>query len=98
LTAGLPSRPAQTGELLPELKKRLADSNKNLVVQALGLLARLARAMGRAIDRQGRPLLGPAVKNITDQKQTVRAAVAELLDAWVAVASAGAVMPDVMEV
>lgn len=27
--------------------------------------------MGKAIDRNGRPLLAPAVKNITDQKQTV---------------------------
>lgn len=61
----------QTGELLPELKKRLADSNKNLTTQALMLLARIAKAMGRAIDRQGRPLLVPAIKNITDQKQTV---------------------------
>ncbi len=61
----------QTGDLLPELKKRLADSNKNLTTQALCVLGRIARAMGKAIDRNGRPLLAPAVKNITDQKQTV---------------------------
>ena len=62
----------QTGELLPELKKRLADSNKNLTTQALTVLGRIAKAMGRAIDRNAKPLLAPAVKNITDQKQTVR--------------------------
>ncbi|KAG2440105.1 hypothetical protein HXX76_004219 [Chlamydomonas incerta] len=87
----------QTGDLLPELKKRLADSNKNLTTQALTVLGRIARAMGRAIDRNAKPLLAPAVKNITDQKQTVRAAVTEMLDAWVGVTSAGAVMPEVVE-
>ncbi|GIL97467.1 hypothetical protein Vretimale_3111 [Volvox reticuliferus] len=87
----------QTGDLLPELKKRMADSNKNLTTQALTVLGRIAKAMGRAIDRQGRPLLTPAIKNITDQKQTVRSAVTEMLDAWVGVTSASCVMPDVME-
>ncbi|GIL58886.1 hypothetical protein Vafri_13702 [Volvox africanus] len=87
----------QTGDLLPELKKRMADSNKNLTTQALTVLGRIAKAMGRAIDRQGRPLLAPAIKNITDQKQTVRSAVTEMLDAWVGVTSASCVMPDVME-
>ncbi|GLC42611.1 hypothetical protein PLESTB_001118900 [Pleodorina starrii] len=87
----------QTGDLLPELKKRMADSNKNLTTQALTVLGRVAKAMGRAIDRQGRPLLAPAVKNITDQKQTVRSAVTEMLDAWVGVTSASCVMPDLMD-
>ncbi|PNH12606.1 Protein MOR1 [Tetrabaena socialis] len=87
----------QTGDLLPELKKRLTDSNKNLTTQALTVLGRIAKAMGRAIDRQGRQLLAPAVKNITDQKQTVRSAVVEMLDAWIAVTNPGCVMPDVME-
>eukprot|EP00198_Chlamydomonas_reinhardtii_P006227 XP_001695563.1 microtubule associated protein [Chlamydomonas reinhardtii] len=87
----------QTGELLPELKKRLADSNKNLTTQALTVLGRIAKAMGRAIDRNAKPLLAPAVKNITDQKQTVRAAVTEMLDAWVGVTSSSAVMSEVVE-
>ncbi|EFJ44246.1 microtubule organizing protein mora [Volvox carteri f. nagariensis] len=87
----------QTGDLLPELKKRMADSNKNLTTQALTVLGRIAKAMGKAIDRQGRPLLTPAIKNITDQKQTVRSAVTEMLDAWVGVTSASCVMPDVMD-
>lgn len=55
------------------LKQRLADSNKNLQAQALGLVARLARATGRAIDRCARPLLGPALRNLSDNKATVGA-------------------------
>ncbi|KAG2491479.1 hypothetical protein HYH03_010264 [Edaphochlamys debaryana] len=87
----------QTGELLPELKKRMTDSNKNLTTQALTVLGRIAKAMGKSIDRNAKPLLAPAVKNITDQKQTVRSAVTEMLDAWVGVTSAGSVMPEVLE-
>ena len=50
----------------------MSDSNKNLTVQALGLLAKLARAMGKPIDRAARQLLDPALKNISDQKAQVR--------------------------
>ena len=37
--------PPQLGELPSSLKPRLGDSNKNLTVQALGLLAKLARCV-----------------------------------------------------
>jgi cytoskeleton-associated protein 5 len=53
------------------LKARMTDSNKNLVSQALILLGKLARAMGKPIDRQARMLLTPALKNISDNKSTV---------------------------
>jgi cytoskeleton-associated protein 5 len=49
----------------------MADSNKNLTAQALQLLARLARAMGKPIDRAAHSLLEPALKNISDQKAQV---------------------------
>lgn len=50
----------------------MADSNKNLVTQALSLTGRLAKAVGRPIDRLARTLLGPALKNMSDKKATVR--------------------------
>jgi cytoskeleton-associated protein 5 len=62
----------QVGELVQCLKLRMNDSNKNLVCQALGLVAKLARAMGKPLERQARPLLAPAIKNLSDQKAQVR--------------------------
>lgn len=56
---------------MPALKGRLSDSNKNLVAQTLSLLGKLAKAMGRAIAREARPVLGPAVRCICDSKHTV---------------------------
>ena len=44
-TCPVPSPPPQLGELPSSLKPRLGDSNKNLTVQALGLLAKLARCV-----------------------------------------------------
>ena len=40
--------------------------------QALGLVAKLARAMGKPIERAARQLLEPALKNLSDQKAQVR--------------------------
>jgi hypothetical protein len=50
------------------LKLRMVDTNRNLTVLALQLVGKLAKAMGRAIDRQGRPVLTPAIKNMSDPK------------------------------
>ncbi|GFH15735.1 protein MOR1, partial [Haematococcus lacustris] len=58
----------QVGDLIAGLKPRMTDSNKNLGVQALGLLASLAKAMGKPIDRAARALLAPALKNLSDNK------------------------------
>jgi hypothetical protein len=132
---------------MPALKGRFTDTNKNLAAQALGVLASVARAMGRPIAREARPILGPAVRCICDSKANVgwgrdagcvacgcpwrrclsgfrhaavfalttthtwmplaccsltalqvRAAVIELLDAWVSVAPPDAVFDEVVEV
>ncbi|KAJ9516943.1 hypothetical protein QJQ45_027414, partial [Haematococcus lacustris] len=87
----------QVGDLIAGLKPRMTDSNKNLGVQALGLLASLAKAMGKPIDRAARALLAPALKNLSDNKANVRAAVCEMLTAWVSVAPVDSLMPDFME-
>jgi hypothetical protein len=56
---------------MPALKGRFQDANRNLGAQALQLLASLAKAMGRPIAREARPVLGPAVKCICDSKNVV---------------------------
>jgi cytoskeleton-associated protein 5 len=61
----------QVGDLMPALKQRMTDSNKNLVIQALQLLGKLAKAMGRPIAREARGVLGPAIKCLTDPKPMV---------------------------
>lgn len=66
-----PPPPLQVGDLIPALKGRLADTNKNTVAQALTLLAALAKAMGRPFAREARPILGNAVKCICDSKPYV---------------------------
>lgn len=54
------------------LKGRMSDANKNLAAQAMTLTGKLARAMGKAIDRAARPLLAPALRNLSDNKASVR--------------------------
>lgn len=39
--------------------------------QTLGLMGRLAKAMGRPINREARPLVGPAFKCLQDPKAMV---------------------------
>lgn len=56
---------------MPALKLRLSDSNKNLVIQALGLIAKLAKALSKGVDRACRVLLQPALKNLSDLKPMV---------------------------
>jgi hypothetical protein len=67
-----PTPTAQVGDLMPALKGRFTDTNKNLAAQALTVLAALARAMGRPIAREARPILSPAIKCICDSKSYVR--------------------------
>ncbi|KAF6262791.1 armadillo-type protein [Scenedesmus sp. NREL 46B-D3] len=86
------------GDLMPALKGRFNDSNKNLIAVALSLLAKLARAMGRAIVREARPVLGPALRCLCDSKSFVRAAVVEMLEAWASVAPCDAPFEELLEI
>lgn len=70
-TSTPPFRYIQLGDLVPALKLRLSDSNKNLVIQALGLIAKLAKALSKGVDRACRVLLQPALKNLSDLKPMV---------------------------
>ena len=51
---------------------RLTDSNKNLVARALVIFGELAKAMGPAWERVGRPVLQQAVTFLADNKKQVR--------------------------
>ncbi|KAG1675584.1 hypothetical protein FOA52_014172 [Chlamydomonas sp. UWO 241] len=84
-------------DLVPALKQRMADSNKNLIVQALQLMARLVAALGAPADRTCRPLVAPAIRNLSDQKSSVRCAVADAMSAWASVAGADALLPELCE-
>ena len=48
---------------------RLTDSNKNLVARALLLLGDLAKALGPAFDRVGRPIVQQSVTFLADNKK-----------------------------
>ena len=61
----------QVGDLMTGLKQRMTDSNKNLVIQALQLVGKLAKAMGRPIAREARGVLGPSLRCLTDPKPMV---------------------------
>jgi hypothetical protein len=71
----------QVGDLMTALKARFQDANRNTGAQALMLLATLAKAMGRPIAREARPLLGPAVKCICDSKNNVSALLSAVFSA-----------------
>ena len=53
------------------MQARLVDTNKNLVAKALCLFGELAKAMGPAWDRVGRPILPQAVGFFADNKKQV---------------------------
>ncbi|PRW20522.1 microtubule associated isoform A [Chlorella sorokiniana] len=85
------------GELFPALKGRMTDSNRNLAAKVLQLLGDIARAMGPPFDKGARPVLFPAVANLSDNKKQVRDGVLYMLDAWIDVSSAATLFPAVAE-
>lgn len=76
-----------TGELLPALKARLGDSNKNLTIQAMELCAIVATAMGTAFEKCVRILLPGVLQNLNDNKVQVRNAAIATLTAFNEVSS-----------
>lgn len=85
------------GGLFSALKGRMTDSNRNLAAKVLQLLGDIARAMGPPFDKGARPLLFPAVANLSDNKKQVRDGVLYMLDAWIDVSSAATLFPAVAE-
>ena len=65
------NRLMSAGKALPLSQARLTDSNKNLVARALIIFGELAKAMGPAWERVGRPVLQQAVTFLADNKKQV---------------------------
>eukprot|EP01122_Echinamoeba_exundans_P007510 TRINITY_DN2334_c0_g1_i1.p1 TRINITY_DN2334_c0_g1~~TRINITY_DN2334_c0_g1_i1.p1 ORF type:complete len:1838 (+),score=410.55 TRINITY_DN2334_c0_g1_i1:67-5580(+) len=80
-------------ELVNALKKRLSDSNKNLVIVTLNLFGDLASACGPAINEMMKLIIHPIFTCFTDSKANVRDAVAVCLDKWVAEVTIDAFFP-----
>ncbi|KAG0261640.1 Microtubule-associated protein, microtubule dynamics during spindle orientation [Mortierella polycephala] len=70
------------GGLPAALKLRLADSNKNLQIQTMGICACLANAMGKPFERYARILCAEVASCLTDQKDNVRGASIAALEAF----------------
>jgi cytoskeleton-associated protein 5 len=70
------------GELWAGLKARLKDSNKNLAAQTLGLLVRIAEAVGASIDRYSKAILPNMLALISDNKKSLRDSVLACLSTW----------------
>ncbi|KAJ3162133.1 Microtubule-associated protein, microtubule dynamics during spindle orientation [Geranomyces michiganensis] len=61
-------------ELVPALKARLSDTNKNLGMNAVELIGNLAVATGKPFERHAKVLVGPVTSLLVDQKAHVRGA------------------------
>ena len=73
---------SSVGELMPALRARLADTNKNLIATSLSTLGLLSRAMGPSVDKYTKLILPDALKNVNDNKKNVREAVLQMCDEW----------------
>ena len=73
-----------TGDLLPALKPRFGDTNRNLAAHAVQTCARLVHAMGPPFAHAGRILVVPILSNAGDAKPVVRDAVTAFISAYVA--------------
>lgn len=73
---------ASIGDLMPALRARLADTNKNLVTLTLSLLETLSMAMGPPVERFTRIIFPDALKNLNDNKKNVREAVLAMSEKW----------------
>lgn len=67
-------------ELIPALKARLSDSNKNLAMSAVEIAGNLALAVGKPFEKHAKVLIGPMTSLLADQKAHVRGAATTALD------------------
>eukprot|EP00043_Microstomoeca_roanoka_P017935 m.188939 g.188939 ORF g.188939 m.188939 type:complete len:2143 (-) comp16735_c0_seq1:1771-8199(-) len=83
----------EVGDVLQVLKRRLSDSNKNLVIIALNHLNAIGVALGRKGCRHNlSQVLSDVLNNLADNKDAVRAAVIDTLSAWTDQAGIAAVI------
>ena len=77
-----PSITPNLGELPAGLKARLGDTNKNLVVLTLNILATLSAKLGNGLNKIVRSLLPAILTVMSDAKVNVREAAMATLNAW----------------
>ncbi|UYV60269.1 msps [Cordylochernes scorpioides] len=70
------------GDLLPALKGRLTDSNKNLIIQTLSLCQSLATALGPHCPKHLRNIEPGLLTALGDSKNLVRNTALETLNTW----------------
>jgi hypothetical protein len=72
-----------TGELLPALRLRFLDTNRNVAAHALQVCVALVHAMGPTFSHAGRSIMVAALLNVSDSKSNVREAVGDFVEAFV---------------
>ena len=81
------------GEMFGALKGRLTDPNKNLIVLTMTTIGALATAMGPAVDKASRGIVGDVLRCLSDPKRQMREAVLKTLDAWVSIGALDKLLP-----
>lgn len=81
------------GELIPALKARLGDSNKNLVIQTLEISAILASSTGSAFERTAKILIPGVASCLNDNKAQVRQAALNTMDKFSEAVTANSLIP-----
>ncbi|PRP82055.1 hypothetical protein PROFUN_03745 [Planoprotostelium fungivorum] len=71
------------GGLVPALKSRVADSNKNLAVIAMEILGMIANAVGPQVEKNIKAIIPTVLVNLQDNKKNVRDSAVQCLDVWV---------------
>ena len=74
---------ANMSDLIASLRARLYDSNKNLVILALGVVAKLAQVMGAQWERSCKALIMDILKMLCDNKKSVREAAMNAVEACI---------------
>ena len=73
------------GDLATPLAARLSDSNKNIVMEALEILAIIAESMGSQFEKFSKQFMSGIVANLNDNKVQVRQSASKTLDSFLEV-------------
>ncbi|KAJ3077818.1 Microtubule-associated protein, microtubule dynamics during spindle orientation, partial [Quaeritorhiza haematococci] len=73
-------KPNLGSEIIPALKARLGDSNRNLAIQALDITGTLATSVGKPFEKHAKILAAPITGCLADNKALVRTAALNALE------------------
>ena len=66
--------------MIPALKARLTDTNRNLAITALGIISTIAKSSGKLFEKHAKIISAPVISCLTDNKVHVRQAAISALD------------------